>query len=143
METCIQRYRARRKWDPARHAIFSRFLVLGGVRSGQKSYGGGLNLEGRVSEDEEGPDAEEIAMQTATDYVCSFEISNRNSNDWKGTPGVFDDEEEKEEWWVDFEHVVKGFLSYVIPHIMCYHTEADLLLGVSIVRNFLNYVYIS
>ncbi|KAF8437354.1 Argonaute complex, subunit Arb1 [Terfezia claveryi] len=136
MELCIQRYRAKRRWDPIRLKLFDRYLVLGGIRTGQKAYGGGLSLEAR-GEGAEEPDAADIAAQTATDFVENYTTSARNQNDWTGAPGVFEDDEE---WWVDFEYVVKVFLSHVIQQVFCLHTEEDLLLGIKTIRNFLNYV---
>jgi len=117
--------------------LFNRYLVLGGIRTGQKAYGGGLSLETRGEESEQ-PDAADIAAQTATDFVEHYTASTRNQNNWTGTPGVFEDD--NEEWWVDFEYVVKAFLSHVIQQVFCLHTEEDLLLGVKTIRNFLNYV---
>lgn len=137
MELCIQRYRAKRRWDPLRAKIFDRYLVLGGIRTGQKAYGGGLSLEGRT-EDAEEPDTAHIAAQTAVDYVENYVTSNRNRDDWKGTPNVFEDD--NEEWWVDFDYVVKALLSYVVLEVFCLHTEADILVAVKTIRNFLNYV---
>lgn len=137
IELCIQRYRAKRRWDPMRLKLFDRYLVLGGIRTGQKAYGGGISLEARGEGGEE-PDAADIAAQTATDFVEHYTTSARNQNDWTGTPGVFEDDDE--EWWVDFEYVVKVFLSHVIQQVFCLHTEEDLLLGVKTIRNFLNYV---
>ncbi|RPB21706.1 hypothetical protein L211DRAFT_851182 [Terfezia boudieri ATCC MYA-4762] len=99
MELCIQRYRAKRRWDPMRLKLFDRYLVLGGIRTGQKAYGGGLSLEAR-GEGAEEPDAADIAAQTATDFVENYTTSARNQNDWTGAPGVFEDDEE---WWVDFD----------------------------------------
>ena len=137
IELCIQRYRAKRRWDPDRLKFFDRYLVLGGIRTGQKAYGGGVSTEAR-GEDEEEPDASDIQAQTATDYVEHYHTSNRNQDNWKGTPGVFDDDDE--EWWVDFEHVVKAFLSHVVLQVFCLHTEEDLLVAIKTIRNFLNYV---
>lgn len=140
MELCIQRYRAKRRWDPMRMKLFARYLVLGGVRTGQKAYGGGLSLEARSVEGEEEPDAADIQAQTATDYIEHYSTSDRNQNDWKGTPGVYEDDEE---WWVDFEYVVKAFLSHVVLQVFCLHTEDDLLVAIKTIQNFLNYVRIA
>ena len=137
MELCIQRYRTKRRWDPLRSKLFNRYLVLGGIRTGQKAYGGGLSLEGHEGGVEE-LDATDIAAQSAIDYVEHFATSNRNRNDWKGTPNVFDDD--NEEWWVDFDYVVKALLSHVVLEVFCLHTEADILVAVKTIRNFLNYV---
>jgi len=113
--------------------------VLGGIRTGQKAYGGGLNLEGHGGEGEgEELDAADIAAQIAVDYVEHYTTSNRNKNDWKGVPGIFDDE--SEEWWVDFEYVVKAFLSDTVLGFFRLIREEDILLAVKTVKNFLNYV---
>ena len=136
MELCIQRYRTKRRWDPLRAKLFDRYLVLGGIRTGQKAYGGGLSLEGREGDEE--PDAKDIAAQCAVDFVEHYATSNRNRNDWNGTPNVFEDDDE--EWWVDFDYVVKALLSHVVLEVFCLHTEADILVAVKMIRNFLNYV---
>ncbi|KAF8464155.1 Argonaute siRNA chaperone complex subunit Arb1-domain-containing protein [Kalaharituber pfeilii] len=137
IEKCIQRYRAKRRWDPLRLQLFNSYLVLGGIRAGQKSFGGGIMIEGR-GEDGEDADAADIAQQTATDFVDLVPISQRNANDWTGTPDVFGDEDE--EWWVDFEYVVKAFLSHKVPFVFCLHTEGDIVVAVNTIKNFLNYI---
>ncbi|KAI5806781.1 Argonaute complex, subunit Arb1 [Peziza echinospora] len=137
IEICIQRYRAKRRWNPERVKLFDSYLVLGGIRTGQKAFGGGVSIEGR-GEDGEDADAADIAVQTARDYVEHVSTSKRNTDDWKGQPGVFEDEDE--EWWVDFDLITRAFLSHKVPFVMGYRKEEDLLMAVNIVRNFLNYV---
>lgn len=110
-------------------------LVLGGIRTGQKAYGGDLSLEARIEGAEE-LDAADIAAQIATDFVENYTTSARNLNDWTGALGLFEDDEE---WWVDFEYMVKEFLSHAIQQVFCLHSEEDLLLGIKMIRNFLNY----
>jgi Argonaute siRNA chaperone (ARC) complex subunit Arb1 len=91
MELCIQRYRARRKFDSVRSNIFTKYLVLGGVDSGVKAFNGGLD-EGTL----EASTAAEIAEIGASDYIRSGSIKFYNTED--------------PNWVIDFEGVAKGFL---------------------------------
>lgn len=49
-------------------------------------------------------------------------------------------DDEDSEWEVDFEYVVKGFLSHRVPYVLGYMRFEDLELSAKVVRNFLNYV---
>ncbi|KAL7267400.1 hypothetical protein RUND412_010017 [Rhizina undulata] len=115
IELCIQRYKAKRKFDPTRIQIFTEYLNLGGVSSGPKQFSGGLDLKNN-----DDMDAEQIQQMAATDYVRQD-----------------DDDDELE---VDFEYVARGFLSHRIPYVMGYMKMGDLQLSARVVRNFLNYV---
>lgn len=119
MELCIQRYRARRKWDPIRMGFFTAYLTLGGIVTGQKQFFGGLD-EKKMDD----MDAEEIAMMSATDYIRHQDT---------GTVG-------DDEWEVDFAYVVRGFLSYKIPQVLFIRKLDELEIACRLIRNFLNYV---
>lgn len=95
IETCIQRYRARRKLDSVRSNIFSKYLIIGGIEATGKSFtGGALDKETLES-----ATAEEIAAVQATDFVRSG-VKNAK----------YYDPNEAEKWVVDFEGIAKGFL---------------------------------
>lgn len=68
-------------------------------------------------------DAQEIHEMVATDYIT-------------GGRG----EEGDEEWAVDFEYVVRGYLSWKVPYDMSYLKDEELVLATQLVKNFLNYV---
>lgn len=94
MQTCIQRYRARRKLDEFRSKVFTKYLMLGGVEaSSNKQFNGGLD-EDTVQNSTAG----EIAAMQATDYIRS------------GGSAKYYDPVDADGWVVDFEGVVKGFL---------------------------------
>ncbi|KAH0605537.1 uncharacterized protein H6S33_004759 [Morchella sextelata] len=115
IETCIQRYRAKRKWDPVRLQILTSYLNLGGVSTGPKAYSGGVDPK-----NVDNLDAETIQTMTATDFV--------------------DKDDEDTEWEIDFEYVVRGFLSYRVPYVLGYMKFEELELSAKVVRNFLNYI---
>ncbi|KAH8154892.1 uncharacterized protein LAJ45_01424 [Morchella importuna] len=115
IETCIQRYRAKRKFDPVRLQIFTSYLNLGGVSTGPKAYSGGVDPK-----NVDGLDAETIQAMAATEFV--------------------DKDDEDSEWEIDFEYVVKGFLSHRVPYVLGYMRFEDLELSAKVVRNFLNYI---
>lgn len=95
MQTCIQRYRERRKLDEKRANIFTKYLVLGGIEANNaKQFTGGLDQDTI-----ENSTAEEIAAIRATDYIRS------NTNSLR-----FYDPGNAKHWVVDFEGLVKGFL---------------------------------
>ena len=96
IEACIQRYKAKRRFDSHRKDLFDKYLSLGGIETGPKMFGGGLDA--KAIDD---MDAQEIATMTATDYVGKDKSS-------MGTSG-----QQNSEWVVDFEAVAKGYL-YVV-----------------------------
>lgn len=49
-------------------------------------------------------------------------------------------QDEEGDWDVDFEYVVRGFLSHKVPYVLGYMRFEDLELSAKVVRNFLNYV---
>ena len=118
MELCIQRYRAKRKWDVFREQIFTAYLSVGGVASGQKQFSGGLDE--KMMDD---MDTEQIAQMAATDYI-QLEENGSGGNKWE----------------VDFVYVVRGFLSYRLPFVLGHRRPKDLELGCQVIRNFLSYV---
>ncbi|KAF8532900.1 Argonaute complex, subunit Arb1 [Trichophaea hybrida] len=120
MELCIQRYKVRRKWDPKRLQLFTTYLALGGVATGQKQFSGGLD-EKKMSD----MDAEHIAMMTATDYIQFQDHTGQALDDL---------------WEVDFAYVVRGFLSYKVPYVLGYKKPNELELACKMIKNFLNYV---
>lgn len=92
METCIQRYRARRKLDEVRSNILTKYFMLGGVDSTPKAFTGPLDKE-----TVENSTAAEIAAIQASDYL---HVDSKNAKYYDGGDG----------WVIDFEGVVKGFL---------------------------------
>ncbi|KAI9774008.1 MAG: hypothetical protein M1839_001960 [Geoglossum umbratile] len=123
IEACIQRYRAKRKFDCHRKDLFDKFLSLGGIETGPKMFGGGLDPKAI-----DGMDAQEIATMTATDYVGKDKSS-------VGMPG-----QQNSEWVVDFEAVAKGYFSHKIPTCFDITNPNEVKLCTSMVRNFLNYI---
>ncbi|KAH0547644.1 hypothetical protein FGG08_000133 [Glutinoglossum americanum] len=123
IEACIQRYRAKRKFDSHRKDLFDKYLSLGGIETGPKMFGGGLDAKAADS-----MDAQEIVIMTATDYVgkdkSSLEMSGQQNS----------------EWVVDFEAVAKGYFSHKIPTYFDITDPKEIKLCTSVVRNFLNYV---
>ena len=89
IETCIQRYRARRKMNSEISDYFDHYLILGGVSTGKKMFSGGID-HGKDCE----LDSEQIAILRATDYVDTDK----------------DDTGYDASWVVDWEGIAKGFL---------------------------------
>lgn len=138
MQSCIQKYRARRNLDSVRNNILTKYFMLGGIEaSTTKAFTGGLD-KATIEEST----AEEIRAIKATDYVST---GNKKYYDPLDTEG----------WVVDFEGVAKGFLC-VLPHYLrsslinisghriptqfATDREEDIKLYAAVIRNFLNYV---
>ncbi|OTB12697.1 hypothetical protein K445DRAFT_320837 [Daldinia sp. EC12] len=122
IEECIQRYRASRRMNSERAMLFNKYLWLGGIDTSPRQFTG-------FAEDREaleGKDPDEIRQMTATDFVG-------------GSGPRFYNPLEPEHWFVDFEGIVKCFLSRVVPTIYMYD-EAAILQASNLVKNFLNYV---
>ncbi|KAI9679341.1 MAG: hypothetical protein M1817_005361 [Caeruleum heppii] len=119
IEICIQRYRLRRKFDSMRKNVFDKYLTLGGIDTGQKMFGGGID---RSADDEDG---EYEGDPNAIDFVSSDKAS-------AGTKGS--------EWVVDFEGVAKCFFSSYYFINLDFATEIEIHRCTAVIRNFLNYV---
>jgi hypothetical protein len=109
IQTCIQRYRARRKLDSIKANCFNKYLILGGIESTNKAFTGGALDEDTLAT----ATAEEIAAIQATDFV---------------RPGSkkYYDPAESDKWVVDWEGVAKGFL-YVSPFHPGWKCKTDIL----------------
>ncbi|EGE04706.1 hypothetical protein TEQG_03880 [Trichophyton equinum CBS 127.97] len=112
LETAIQRYQAKRRLDPERRHIFTKYMAFGGVDVGPKMF------EGNDQRDLQSMDAEAIATATASSNIP----------------------QDREKWNVDFETVAKGFLSSVFPQLFPVDTEQLVQLGTNTIKNFLNYI---
>lgn len=106
-------------------SVFDNYLVLGGISTSQKSFAGGIDNAAL-----EEMDSQQISTLVAKDAVPEEILNSRNKP-------TSDDEEQ---WEVDFAHVVKAFLSYKLPFIMCVRDVAQLKDACMVIRNFLNYV---
>ncbi|EGD88847.1 hypothetical protein H112_03767 [Trichophyton rubrum D6] len=112
LEAAIQRYQAKRRLDPERRHIFTKYMAFGGVDVGPKMF------EGNDQRDLQSMDAEAIATATASSNIPH----------------------DREKWNVDFETVAKGFLSSVFPQLFAVDTEQLVQLGTNTIKNFLNYI---
>ncbi|RYC63023.1 hypothetical protein CHU98_g3194 [Xylaria longipes] len=121
IEECIQRFRARRRLDSQRSAMLNKYLFLGGIDTSQRQFTGMADKDAMT-----GADAEQIRAMTAVDFVG-------------GNGSRFYDGGNSEDWEVDFEAVVKGFLSRTMIDWYMYDEEA-IQLAADLVKNFLNYV---
>ncbi|KAI1874959.1 uncharacterized protein JN550_002388 [Neoarthrinium moseri] len=126
IETCIQRYRQKRRFDSPRNFLFDKYLALGGIESAQRMF------QGLDKNDLKQLSAEEIREATARDVI---------------QPGVggskFYDPENPEHWRVDFAIVVKGFLSRWVPENYPRSDtsfEEDNKQAADLIHNFLKYV---
>ncbi|KAI1267113.1 Argonaute siRNA chaperone complex subunit Arb1-domain-containing protein [Xylariaceae sp. FL1019] len=119
---CIQRFRARRRLDSDRSNLFNKYLFLGGVDTSQRQFGGVAQDKDTLEE----ADSEMIRTLTAIDSI--------GGGDLRYYPGP-----ESEDWEVDFEAVVKGFLSRTMTDM--WGIDKRLIdTAAELVKNFLNYV---
>ncbi|KAF4123001.1 Argonaute siRNA chaperone (ARC) complex subunit Arb1 [Geosmithia morbida] len=114
IQSCIKRFRARRRLRGDISRYFLEYLFLGGVNAQPQAFSGG-----RVDEDDDDDDA--------------IIIPNRSSSGDR-TDRFYDGD--RENWSVDFAAVTAGFLTVVGPvtGFRGIHT------AVSVVDNFLRYV---
>ncbi|KFZ05529.1 hypothetical protein V501_08267 [Pseudogymnoascus sp. VKM F-4519 (FW-2642)] len=125
IETCIQRYRARRKLDEERANIFNKYLSFGGIDTTIKAFTGGVDNE--ALEDLDGPT---IADINATDVMFGGDEAGSK----------FYDPCAPQNWVVDFEGIAKAFLSSRAPYNFGMHNQGLVNNYCNVVKNFLNYV---
>ncbi|KAK8091294.1 argonaute siRNA chaperone complex subunit Arb1 [Apiospora phragmitis] len=124
IEECIQRYRQKRKVAVRNANIFDKYLFFGGIESSQRQFGG-MDMDA-IREST----TEEIRQMTATETVQNSEVGPK-----------FYNPQYSEGWVVDFEGVVKGFLSRFIPECLTrIDPETDTREAGDLIHNFLNYV---
>ncbi|KAK1996043.1 hypothetical protein LX36DRAFT_658973 [Colletotrichum falcatum] len=122
IETCIQRYRARRRLGTS-DPIFSKYLFLGGIDSTPRMFGG------HVDADLQGMTPEEKRTATAVDTVHMSGGGSRFYND-ADRAGC---------WDVDFAGVAAGFLSENLPALAAWDYP-QMGKAVGVLENFLAYV---
>lgn len=105
--------------DPTTRDIFYKYLAYGGLDVGPNMF------QGMSEGDAEALDKETLtkAMGRATLSLEFRDIGNESSN-----------------WVVDFEGVMKGFLSRRAPFFYGLDTEADVKLITTLLTNFMNYL---
>ncbi|KAI9683585.1 MAG: hypothetical protein M1829_004888 [Trizodia sp. TS-e1964] len=123
IELCIQRYKAKRKFDCDRKTIFDKYLSLGGIDTGPKAFSGGIDNKDLGFKNDE-----EIALLAATDFIGGDITGARP--DIKGN----------RRWIVDFEAVAKGFFSSIIPANFALDEEQNIRTYTALIRNFLSYI---
>ncbi|KAI1811374.1 Argonaute complex, subunit Arb1 [Poronia punctata] len=108
--------------DQERTNLFNKYLFLGGIDASPRQFTGMANDQETITE----ADADHIRAITATDFVG-------------GSGGRFYDNSDSENWEVDFEAVVKGFLSRTMTDLYMYDVRANET-AADLIKNFLNYV---
>ncbi|KAI5868373.1 Argonaute siRNA chaperone complex subunit Arb1-domain-containing protein [Durotheca rogersii] len=124
IEECIQRYRASRRMDNERSVLFDKYLWLGGIDSSPRQFTGAAEDAEALAE----ADADQIRKMTAVDFVGGNDerfYNSQNSGDW----------------FVDFEGIVRGFLSRTVLSMYLYDEKA-IKMAADLVKNFLNYVLV-
>ncbi|KAI1369702.1 Argonaute siRNA chaperone complex subunit Arb1-domain-containing protein [Xylaria arbuscula] len=122
IEECIQRFRARRRLDTPRVPMFNKYLFLGGINSAQRQFTGMAQDADALAE----ADTEHIRTMTAVDFVGGY-------------GSRFYDISKADDWEVDFEAVVKGYLSRTVPD-WCMYDPAFIGMAADLVKNFLNFI---
>ncbi|KAK7750802.1 hypothetical protein SLS62_007201 [Diatrype stigma] len=120
IEECIQRYRARRRFDQERTLMFNKYLFMGGIDSQPRQFTG---MDSHAFGD---ADKDEIRTMTAVDFIG-------------GAGSRFFELGDEDNWEIDFEGVVKGFLSRTVFETYMYD-EPAMEKAAALVKNFLNYV---
>ncbi|RYP93675.1 hypothetical protein DL770_000206 [Monosporascus sp. CRB-9-2] len=122
MEECIQRYRARRRLDQEQTQMFNKYLFMGGIDSQPRQFTGmAMDTEALAEADKD-----QVRTMTAVDFIG-------------GAGSRFCEFGKDEHWEIDFEGVVKGFLSRTILDIYMYD-EVAIEKASKLIKNFLNYV---
>ncbi|TLS26817.1 hypothetical protein PpBr36_05035 [Pyricularia pennisetigena] len=120
IEECIQRYRGRRRLDPIRDLMFSRYLNMGGIDTSQRQFTGANAMS---KDDLAGLSKAEKRMAAANDVI------NRRGDDARWfTPG-------DEGWTVDFAGVVAA---YLYARIISHNQTTILSMAVTLANHELN-----
>ncbi|PYH71540.1 uncharacterized protein BO88DRAFT_478266 [Aspergillus vadensis CBS 113365] len=112
IEDALLRYQKNRRLESDRRDVFLKYLAYGGVNVGQRMFGG---LDGR---DLQQLDSEEILQARAMTSVGK----------------------DRSNLTVDFDAVVRGFLTSFFPYYYNPETEDMIKLATVTIRNFLSYL---
>lgn len=121
IETCLQRFRSRRRIQDKIAKYFNEYLFLGGIDCSQRAFQGGSGYDF-----EDTTNAEEREL-TAVDTLVST-----------GNP-IYYNASDPTHWEVDFTGVVAGYLSRGL-HSMAWGRFEDVTLAIGVITNFLRYV---
>lgn len=122
MQSCIQRFRSRRRLQGDRGLYFNEYLFLGGVDTTPNTFGGLSQQEMKELTPAQRREA------TATDVIWA------NS---QGGENFYDGDDEK--WSIDFAAVVAGFFSVSLVHLTSFEPKR-MEEGIDTIKNFLRYV---
>ncbi|KAJ9417601.1 hypothetical protein FOXG_09172 [Fusarium oxysporum f. sp. lycopersici 4287] len=122
MQSCIQRFRSRRRLQGDRGLYFNEYLFLGGVDTTPNTFGGLSQQEMKELTPAQRREA------TATDVIWA------NS---QGGEKFYDGDDGK--WSVDFAAVVAGFFSVSLVHLTSFEPKR-MEEGIDTIKNFLRYV---
>jgi len=98
IEQCIQRFRARRRLDNERGQFFTKYLLLGGIDSTPRMFSG-VAGPNNLGDDEDRYTKSELRAMQANDLIFRSSTSSR-----------FYSPDNSEDWDVDFNGVVAGYL---------------------------------
>lgn len=99
IEECIQRFRATRRMVGDQHAVFTRYLLLGGIDVTQRQFSGSSRLKKDQLDDRT---KAELREANANDTIQRESGANRDIR--------FYNPNFPEHWEVDFTGIVAGFL---------------------------------
>ena len=117
--TAIHRYEHRRKLTPHHRDIFYKYLAYGGLDVGPNMF------QGVSAVDAEGMD-KDMAIQATAQTGLPRELQETDGDSSK--------------WVVDFEGVMKSFLSRRVPRCFLIDTEAQATVVTNLLINFMNYL---
>ncbi|KAF3909809.1 hypothetical protein ABW21_db0202097 [Orbilia brochopaga] len=132
IEVAVQRYKAKRKFTDIRHRLLEAYLFLGGINTGAKMFGG---VDNKFVNDH---DAEDIAKFKATDYVP--DKLHRIGGPKLQEIDEDDDNDEDGDYAIDFNYVVRGFLTDRVPFSFGLKKPEDIEMSINLIRNFLNFI---
>ncbi|KAL9110208.1 MAG: hypothetical protein Q9227_005269 [Pyrenula ochraceoflavens] len=118
--TAIQRFETRRRLDSERRDYFYKYLIFGGIDVGPNMFQGVAPRELKEMDKEQ-------AVESRAQTSLRDDVGN----------GV---QEGDEKYVVDFEGVMKGFLSRRVPHLYALDTSPEVEKITSTLKNFLNYL---
>jgi hypothetical protein len=99
IQECIQRFRARRRMTSERTTLFSRYLMLGGIDTTVRQFGGAQALTDEVLED---ANRAAVREMTANDVI-------QRGGDGSYNPRFYNPNDPMH-WDVDFTGIAAGFL---------------------------------
>lgn len=123
IQTAVMRFCARRTMHQDYKKVFDKYMAFGGFRGGQAQFIGGLDGKGQ----------DELTRRERAERTQYYSIEESVLDGLDGANGT-------KTWSVDFESLVKAFMSSHFTTCFAWYDKEQVKLATNVIRNFHRYL---